>query len=109
MASGLVAFQIRSTGVPLLTTGSDDLMKVKRCCRGRRQETGDGCSPLSSSMSSLKENVLSAPLSLVNSNFAFRTQLRISIPSEKFLPINSFSLPGFPSLSKEVWRKQFSD
>lgn len=65
MASELVAFQIRSTGFPLSSIGSNDLMKVKRSSRGRRSDT-EGIDSYHShaSMSLLKKNVLSSPLSL---------------------------------------------
>lgn len=110
MASGLVAFQIRSIGFLLSSTGSNNLMKVERCSRGkRREEEGTDIHHLCALMSLLKKNVLSSPLSLVNCNFALILQLRISILSKKHALIHSFPLPGFPSLSTEVWRKQFSD
>ena len=84
MTSGLLAFQIRSTVFPLLFTCSNNLLKVKRCCRGRRHKTGDGCSPCSSSMSLLKENVVSAPLSLLTLTLPSRLSSRLVSPQRNF-------------------------
>ena len=71
-------------GFPLLFTCSNNLLKVKRCCRGRRHKTGDGCSPCSSSMSLLKENVVSAPLSLLTLTSPSRLSSRLVSPQRNF-------------------------
>ena len=56
------------------------MLRVKRCCRRRRHKTGDGCSPFSSSMSLLKENVVSAPLSLLTLTSPSRLSSRLVSP-----------------------------
>ena len=81
-------------GFPLLFTCSNNLLKVKRCCRGRRHKTGDGCSPCSSSMSLLKENVVSAPLSLHDA-LPISHVHRVSDAIQPSHPLSSHSLPTF--------------
>lgn len=91
-----MAFQIRSTGFPLSSTGSNDLMKVKIYSKRKRRKTqGMHIHHSYASVSLLKTNVLSSSLSLVNCNFTSATQLRISIPSEKVLLLQILPTPRF--------------
>lgn len=69
VVSGLGAFQIRSTGFPLSSTGSNDLMKVKIYSKRWRSKTeGMRTHHSYASVSLLKTNVLSSSPSLANSN-----------------------------------------
>lgn len=94
VVSGLVAFQIRSTGFLLSPTGSNDLMKVKIYSKRWRSKTeGMRIYHSYASVSLLKTNVLSSSPSLANSNFT-------SVTAQDYLPLWKSSPPSNPSYSQ---------
>ena len=95
VASGLAAFQIRSTGFPLSSTGSNDLTRLKILQGEEGEIKGMDIHHSHASISLLKKRCFLFISFSINCNFTCVTQLRISIPSKKCPLLQTLLTPRF--------------